>query len=245
MTTVKLCTYNILEEGTVTITGTPDTGYPESRVYDRSKRFYWKVTGSDTYEIEVDQGGTILDVDTLVVEGHNFSGLTLTWQWSDNGSSWTTAETWAQSDNNQIVKTLTSALNHRYWKLIVASATNPQCAEVFMSYGYPFSIRFDQPPSGDDVDNVNWVLTYGGFERSDKRGDKRRRRIYNVFHDDSMSEGTLANHRTAVGYLDEYSKPFYIIDHESDCWLAKLLTFGERYMTEGSTERQLEVVEQL
>lgn len=245
MAKIKLLTYNILQEGTTTVTGTPDTGYPEERLYDRSQRFYWKVTDTTTFEIEVDQGSSILDVDTLVIEGHNFDGLTLTWQYSDNGSDWDTAKTWSQSGNSQIVKTLSSALSHRYWKLIIASATNPQCAEVFMSYGYPFQVRFDDAPSGQDVPNVNWVQTYGGFERSEKRSSKRRQRSYMLFHDDNMAQGTLANYRTAVGYLSDYSYPFYIKDHEDNYWLCKLLNFDEDYLTEGSTEREVEVIEQI
>jgi hypothetical protein len=246
MATVKLYTYNILEDGDVTVTGSPDTGYPEERIFDRARGFYWKRTASATHEIEIDQGGSDdKDVDALIVEGHNFSGLTIQWQYSSNGVDWTTALSWTQADNTKIVKTLAVAVNARYWKLVLNSAVNPQCTEVFMSFGYEFRVRFDDLPAGQDVPNVNWELTYGGFERSDKRGDTRRRRIYSVFHDDSMLVGALADYREAIGYLDEYSKPFYIKDHEGNYWLGRFEAFEESYITEGSAERQMVLLEQL
>ena len=246
MATIKLYTYNILEEGTLTITGDPDTGYPEARVCDRSKGFYWKRTASATHTIHIDQGASDnLDVDLLVVEGHNFNGLAMSWEHSPNDAAWTVAEAWTQSGNGQIVKELAAAVNRRYWRLVLTSAVSPQCTEVFMSYGYEFNVRFDEQPGGEDVPNVNWEETYGGYDRADKRGDSRRRRIYSIFHDINMSFGTLANYRAAMEYLDEYSKPFYVKDHEGNHWLARMENFEEGYITEGSTERQIILLEQL
>ena len=43
--TIKFYPYNILEFGTVTVTGDPDSGYPESRLYDRAISLYWKDGG--------------------------------------------------------------------------------------------------------------------------------------------------------------------------------------------------------
>jgi hypothetical protein len=245
MAKIQLITYNILELGTVSVSGSPDSGYPEERLWDRSQRFYWKVTDIGTFTVEVDQGSSILGIDTIVIEGHNFDGLVLNLQRSNNGSSWTTVTSWTQSGNGQIVKNLDSVMSYRYWKLNIISVTNPQCTEIFIGKGYPFQVRFDQPPGGMDLPNVNWVLTYGGFERSEKRSEDRKKRAYSVFHDQDMSEGSLADYREAVGYLDSYSKPFYIKDHEGDYWLCKLEAFDETYITEGSTERMIEVVEQL
>ena len=50
-------------------------------------------------------------------------------------------------------------------------------------------------------------------------GDRRRVRSYPLF----LSVSDLTNLRSALGDLDEYSRPFYIKDHEGDYWPARLV----------------------
>jgi len=225
MSYIKLFTYNILELGTVTVTGTPDTGFPEERLYDRSIGFYWKYTNTGDISIEVDQGASgNLAVDALIIDKHNFNGRTMHWEYSDNGSDWTPAVTsWAQGDNNQIVKTLSAAITHRYWRVRVISAVNPQCTEVYIGYGYPFQVRFDEPPEESDLDNVVWEETIGGLENSNKLGEERNLRSYSVFLDDGIGS-SLTLWKTAKSYLDSYSKPFYLKDHEDNYKFSRFAT---------------------
>lgn len=242
MAKIKLYTRSIFEIGAVTVTGTPDTGYPESRLYDRDIDLYWKDTVTEAKEFEVDQGSTILDVDMLAIGKHNFNGKAMQWLWSDNGSDWTSVASWTQGDNNQIIKTLTIPLNHKYWKVTVASMTDPQCSEIYMSYGYEFQIRFDKTPSGVKVSNVEWKQSVGGLERSTKFGDRRRERIYSLFLDATG----LTNFRAAIDDLDENSKPFYLKDHEGYYWLCRLLNDPEEeYINEGLTPITLGLIEKL
>lgn len=244
MAKIKLFTYNVLDQSgsAVTVTGSPDSGYPEERLYDRDIDFYWKYTASATVTFHVDQGASgSLVIDTLIVDKHNFSGRAMSWQYSDNDSDWSDlVPGWTQGDNNQIVKESTESSAHRYYRLVVTNAVNPQCTEVFMSHGYTFQVRFDEPPEETDVDNVFWEETLGGNERSVKLGDERKGRIYSVF----LNPTLLASWRTAISYLDQNSKPFYVKDHEDNYWLARFKGRpGGVWPVEQNQTKQFELLE--
>jgi len=246
MSQIKLYTRNILEDGTVTVTGDADTGYPESRLYDRDISFFWKYTAVGAIEIHVDQGATTNEsVDALFIPKHNFSGEDMTWQYSDDDAGWTPAVAgWNQGDNNAIEKLLSSAVTARYWKITVSSMSNPQCSEIFMSYGYAFNFTFTNTPVFGGQPNVVWTETVGGLERSTKLGNERRTRAYTVFLREAESE--LTNWRAAMADLDEYSLPFYFKDHEANYFMARLLERPpEPYMTEGHLEVSISVIEKL
>jgi hypothetical protein len=269
MARIKLYTRNILEDGTVTVTGTADTGYPKSRLYDRAISLYWKDTVTEAKTFHVDQGASGNEsVDALLIPKHNFNGEDMAWQYSANNSDWTDAVTgWTQGDNNQIEKTLSAALTKRYWRVTLASMENPQCSEIFMSYGYEFTADFVQNPEFGGEPNVIWTPTIGGLERSTKLGEERRTRAYALFLEathylltedgDSLitedghhliteKSGSLGNFRAAMADLDGYSKPFYFKDHEGNYFMAK---FAERpkevFITEGHVQVVINVVEML
>ena len=123
MAKIKLYTRNILDTGTLTVTGDADSGYPESRLYDRDNNLYWKEASADKVIFSVDQGASPVAVDSLIINVHNFDGSYMAWQYSDNGNYWIDAVTrWTQSGNSQIVKTLSTALTKRYWRLILSDA---------------------------------------------------------------------------------------------------------------------------
>lgn len=222
MAKITLYTRNILETGTVTVTGTPDTGFPESRLYDRSISLFWKDTVTEAKTFVVDQSASDnLAVDFLAIEKHNFSGADIQWQWSTDNFSASINDAvtdWTQTDNTQITKTLTTALTKRYWRTTLSSMANPKCGEIFMSYGYEFKVRFDNPPKLMSEANTKWSQTVGGIERSTKFGDKRKVRNYSIFLSTSAE---LDNFRAAIDDLDDYSKPFYIKDHEGDYWICR------------------------
>jgi hypothetical protein len=166
------------------------------------------------------------------------------WEWSDNDSAWNAAVTsWSQGDNDQIIKTLSTALTHRYWRVKVISAVNPQCTEVWMGLGYEFRITYDGDPSGKPLPNVRWRETVGGMERSTKLGGVRKERSYVLPH--FQNDYTLASFREAEAYLDDYSKPLYIMDHEGNYWLARIKDTEEGYTTEATAERDIEFLEML
>lgn len=244
MANIELYTSNILETGTVTATGTVDTGFPKSRLYDRSIDLFWKVTATQATTFHVDQGASgNTAVDFLAIDRHNFNGEDITWEWSANNSDWTAAVTgWTQGDNLQIIKTLSTALTKRYWRVTVTSMANPQCAEVFMSLAATFQLRFDESPIVQNLANVKWVPTVGGLERSTKLGDSRKKRKYPLFLDENA--GTTTSFSGAMDDLDEYSKPFYIKDHEDNYWLCRLENIpDENLITEGNILMIINVIE--
>lgn len=215
--------FNILEPalGTVDITGDPDAGFPESRLYDRATSIYWKDTVTEAKNFTVDQGATgNLDIDFLAIPGHNFNGINMQWQWStDNfaGSINDAVTDWTQSGNTQIIKTIASPVTARYWRVTLASMTNPQADEIYMSLGYTFEAKREVTPSGRDVANVQWNRTIGGNERSTKFGNARKFRTYTL----RLSAAEYTDYLELIGYLDGYSKPFFFKDHQDNYFMAK------------------------
>jgi len=220
--TIILYTRNILETGTVTVSGTPDTGYPESRLYDRAISLFWKDTVTESKTFHVDQGASPLAVDFLAIAKHNFSGEDLAWQYSTDDFSGDINDAvtgWSQADNEPIIKTIGSSLTKQYWRITLTSMENPQCSEIFMSCGHEFDIMAAPGARAVNVTNVRWQRTVGGTERSTKLGNRRRQRTYPLFID----ETSLGYLRDALDDLDEGRRPFYIKDHEGEYWTARLI----------------------
>jgi len=247
MAKIALYPRNILETGTVTVTGTPDTGFPESRLYDRAISLFWKDTVTQAKEIIVDQGAVeSLAVDFLAIQRHNFNGNNMQWQYSNDNFSADVHDAvtdWTQGDNNQIIKTLASAVTQRYWRVILSSITNPKCGEIFMSYGREFEAGINPVPDLKRVSNVRWGRTVGGLERSTKMGDVRRQRSYSLFIDST----DLTAFRAAMDELDEYSLPFWIKDHDGNYFLCRITEdIKEDYDHDAARTRiRLNVIEQL
>lgn len=215
---IKIVSSSIFETGTVTVTGTPDTGYNEERLYDRSKNLFWKDTVTEAKTFEVDQGATsILDVTTLAIFKHNFDGEDMQWQYSDNGSAWSDAVTdWTQSGFDTILKELAAA-THRYWKVTLTSMTNPQCAEIWMGEAYEFNIKAAPDPVKRHIDHVVWTMSLGGQERSVKLDDHRRGFNYTL----RLGTSDFANFEQVVTDLDGFSKPFLFKDKDDNWMIAR------------------------
>lgn len=219
---ITIYPYNILESGTVTVTGDADTGYPESRLYDRTLSLFWKDTVTEAKEFEVDQGaGSILDVDLLFISGHNFDGEDMQWQHSDNGSVWSDAVTdWSQSGNGQIVKALDPALTHRYWKVTLTSMTDPECAEIFMSLGHVFTVLDEPRPVQAEQSNLQRFESIGGMSRRIKLGDTRRAWTYDIRLKNAADRANLL---TVLGYTDGIVKPVFVKDMDGNYYFMELL----------------------
>ncbi len=245
MAKIRILPFNVLSLDTsaVAVTSTPDSGYPEVRLYDHSIDFYYKRTATGDWEVICDQGAGVdwPVVNTLIIDKHNFTGRTIAWEWStDGGSYFDMVDSWVQGDNLQIVKESAITTAYRYHKLTVTGAVNPKVTEIYMGGYYEFKVRFDEPPEESDIDNVVWQSTLGGIERSTKLGDVRRGRNYSVF----LYPEKLIEWRELVAYLDQYSKPFYIKDHEDDYWFGrfKTLPLGS-FITEQQQEKEIELLE--
>jgi len=219
--TVIFYPYNILESGTVTVTGDPDDGFPESRLYDRAISLFWKDTGTAVWTFVVDQGATgNLAIDFLAIHRHNFSGSDMWWQYSNDNfvaDIHNVVNNWSQVDNAQIIKTLSSPDTHRYLRIYLGTITNPKCGEIFMSKGYSFNALREGNPTGRDVDNVKWQRTVGSIERSTKFGEKRKARTYSFW----LSASEYADFLTVKSYLNDYANPFYFKDHKDNYFMAK------------------------
>lgn len=248
MSIIKFYTRNILETGTVTVTGTPDTGFPVARLYDRDINLYWKDTVTEAKTFHVDQGGSDdKDVDFLAIPKHNFDGKTISWQYSENDADWDDAVApWVQDGNDQIVKTLGTALNKRYWQVLVSSIANPYCSEIIMSYGYEFKLDWSNKPQGSKISNVEWRPTIGGLERSTKYGDRKRSRDFDLFMRPTPGYNDYNNFQSAMEDLDELSRPFFLKDHQGNYYLCRLDGDPrEDYLNEGLTSIPISVIEMI
>ncbi|MDY7034563.1 MAG: hypothetical protein SV375_00145 [Thermodesulfobacteriota bacterium] len=247
---ITLYTRNILEDGTVDVTGTADTGYPESRLYDRSSSMYWKYTtgatkidqfgfgeddfgfGGDRFGFEYEeqqdiiihcaQSSAIRPVDLLFIAGHNFDGRTILWQYSvDGGVTWSAAATWAQSGNGDIVKSLASAITARDWRVVVGMHVNPIAGECIMSQGRSFQALGNPTPSEQPTGNVIWSRSIGGLERSIKLGSKKMGWNMELrFNGDA----DLQDFRAAMDDLSDYSLPLLLKDINDEYYIMRLLS---------------------
>lgn len=246
---IKIFPYNLLAEpeSIVSVTGSNDDS-PASRLYDRYISLLWKYTANVALTFECDQGTptTELPIDILIIDQHNFGNAgTMDWQYSDGDSTYIEAvTTWTQSDNDQIIKTLSTPITERYWQLLCNSAVlNPYCGEIYMSYGYEFETDINRPPQLSEAQNVKWNMSVGGLERSTLFGEARKSRTYTL---NLKTSTQLTNFRTAMGYLDEYSKSFYIKDHVGSYWPCRLTSVPkEQWLTEDLTVVTMSIVEVL
>ena len=219
--TVKFYPFNLLELATVDVNGDADYGFPESRLYDRAISLYWRDTVTEAKTITIDQGASgDLQADFLAIEKHNFDGIALDWQYSSDNFSADTNDAvagWTQNGNDRIVKTLSSPILSRYWRVAIASIANPRASEVYISKGYEFNCLRESNPFGEHAANVQWNATVGGIERSTKLGPKRRIRNYSFF----LSASEFADFETVIDYLSDYSLPFYFKDHSGAYFSAR------------------------
>ena len=215
--TITFYTRNILETAdSVTVTGTPDTGYPESRLHDRSIDLYWKDTVTEAKTFVVDTSSDIRAVDLLYIPRHNFNGEDMQWQYSTTGA-WAGEEVdactdWTQSGNTPIIKTIETAQNREYWRVTLSSMANPQASEIYMSGGITFTILAEPAPVKDRVSNAQWNRTIGGQERSTLYGDLRYRYQYTL----RLTSGIISTFNTVLDDLNQLSYPFLLLDHESE-----------------------------
>lgn len=238
---VKFLCYNILEDGAVTVTGV-DGGYPKERLFDRSLGFYCMYSAVSAYVVSVNQSTAPLIVNTLIIEDHNLDGVAVTWDHSANGSSWTTSESWTQSGTGQIVKQITTPVTDNYWRVSMGSHAF-QASEIFMGRALSVPVVWSNAPAFSEVADVERQRTYGGVDHFIRIGPKRKQRSYSVFMD--RVDYPVATFATDLEYLDDYSKPFYLIDHEDSCFLAdfSLSPPSSDHLNEGLLEFNISVVE--
>jgi hypothetical protein len=241
---ITLYPYNILETGTVTVTGTPDAGYPESRLYDRATSLFWKDTITEAKNFNVDQGAAPIAVDFLAIEKHNFDAKDMQWQYSTDNFSGDVNDAvtdWNQDGNTAIIRTMGTEQTKQYWRATLASIIDPKCGEIFMSKGFSFDVD-RRSPQGGGVSNVRWNRTTGGVERSTKFGQARRVRNYSL----NLTAPQLASFIEAIDYLDDYSKPFYFKDHNDEYFMSRFTSDPmQGWDHESLTRIQLNLIEQL
>lgn len=224
MSNVILCYRNILENsgGIVTVTS-ENASFPKYRLYDRDigKLFKGTTTPANFY-ITLDQGGTIYEVDRLLIPlGHNLDGLLLKLQYStDNfAGDVNDAASWTQSDSGLINKTFT-AQTKRYWRLnIAAPASIPILAEMYLTKTYTFvqNVAFDLQEKKQR--NIGRRYTGSGNPRISKYGESKQYRNYRINCFLAAQKTEFESWET----LCEGIKPVYISDHNGSWMFVEIL----------------------
>jgi hypothetical protein len=238
---IHLVPYNVFDlADTVTITGTADTGHPETRLYDFAENLLWKYTGTSALTFNADMGaGETAEADILIVRNHNFSGETWTWQYDDDDSGYTTNDT-GTATAADICETISTAVDDRYHQLTISSMTDPQCGEICIGLRYSFDVDRTGPPVIGNAPNVQWNRLVDGGSRSTKFGPNKKTFNYTLMLDAT----DLASFIEAVGYLDEFSLPFFFVDHLGDCYLVRFASAPQiNYMQENNTQIQIAMAE--
>ncbi len=262
--TIELITYNILESGTVSISVSATSGYPATRLYDRSVNLLWQApgipgdrfgfdedafgfdddafgfVGEDT-TITINQASSPKGIDTLWISNHNFVGLTLKWQQSADGNTWTTIIQWTATSSIQI-KTLSSVVTQNYWRLAIEGDDNHQCGEIIMGRARSFNIQNVPDPMHSWIENVAWQMSVGGQERSIKYGLRRTKRAYTL----RLTSADLVILQSALDDLNDFSRPFLIIDKDGDYYLMRFDPVPtEDYILNDRTEIDISLLEML
>lgn len=243
--TLRLVSKNILEDGTLTVTGgTAQSSYPASRLYDWSKNFLWKVVTGSSIEaaedivIHVDYGAATA-VDTLFISNHNFDGYDMQWQWSANDADWNDAVTdWTQSGSGDIVKTLTSSQSARYWRVTIDGA-DLECGEIVMGLADEFNVQTRPVPRHTKLINVVWSKSVSGQERGIKMGDARRVRTYTL----RLDSTDLASFQTIIDdNLNQMSRPMLMRDKDENWFLARFDSVPSlEYLLQDNTRTEIDV----
>jgi hypothetical protein len=189
----------------------------------------WLATSTATQTIHCDQGaGGTQAIDTLVIPaGHNLSGCTMAFQYSDNDSDWFNAVTgWSQSDNEIIVKQASASSTHRYWRVTIADATAASyCAEVFITLLYTFpDMLMPQNPTRLKDRHALRITSYSGIPHYIKQGDSKIGWSGSIMLKTSTQ---ITNFESFLAAWDGY-KAFFITDSASEQYLAELIEEPER-----------------
>ena len=241
---ISFVPYNLFELGTPDITGTPDTGYPEARLYDRATTLYWKDTGTGALTFKVDQGAADnVAADILICTGHNFTGEDIDWQHDTDDSGYTDAVTQFTATTADIVKTIDTALTKRYWQMLVSSMTDPQATEICIGLRYTFDVDRVGPPVIGNRPSVQWTDLVDGASRSTKFGPSKKTFQYALMLDST----DLASFVAMFDYLDDFSLPFWFIDHLDDHYLVRFADPSRPvdvgYQQENNTQISINLVE--
>jgi hypothetical protein len=217
---VKAGWINLLEDGTVTVTGSA-TDYPSYRLYDRLLGPDWKAATTTTQTIHVDQGGSPVAINTLAIPtGHNLNGLTCDWQWSENDVDWTNAvPQWVQSGTGIIIKTASTSLTKRYWRMVVTSpGIAIEIGELFMTLFYEFTAQPSYDGSGIGYErNVVRSESIGGIAAYLRQGEPRRALTYRI----GVIAGTELSTFQSWDNAWDGCKPFLFQDHLGNQFFAE------------------------
>jgi len=248
--TIKFYPYNILESGTVTVTGTADTGYPESRLYDRSINLLWKyTTGAMEIIFQVDQGGERIGSmgnDTYLIGGMGDDSYAIGSMGGDeideikevdllyiSGHNFNTRDmTWDYSDNGDNwteQDSWTQDGNGVIIKTIPSSISATFWRVTVASHVNPqcaeiimgLAYSFDIQKTPDP--NHSWLdnVTWSQSIGGQERGIKLGNKRARRLYAVKLTPANRLIFQSVIGNLDGFSLPFLIQDMNDDYFMAR------------------------
>ena len=218
---IYLYTFNLAQDFNLgTGGGFDDAGFSYRRLFDRSVDLYWKQSSTAQKNFNFEQNVAEAyrkGINALIVEKHNFDGVELNLEHSDDNITYTAAVApWTQDGNGQIVKEFTT-VTRRYWKFYsTGTIVNPRCSEIFFSFGFEIPVASVVSPSTGEQISADWISSVGGVERGIDLGKPKKVFSYVV------NLTTLFDLRACFDYLSNFSYPFYLKDHGGNFHFVKI-----------------------
>lgn len=222
MSLIRIATANLLETASsVTDTGTPVSGYPISRLYDRNVAREYRITEDVARETIITGGVSAISVNALMIAaGHNVGGLTYTLAKSTDGTNWTTVKTGDFAAGTGVICEEFSATTGAHWRLTLPTNQDVTITEMLLTTIYTCTDQADRDSSSLRKQlNVASDETTAGSERWISNGPTRRLRSYSF---QNVPEAMANTIETMIDALAG-AKPFYLCDHQG-AWIWGNLT---------------------
>jgi len=215
MSLIRLATANLLEAASsVTDTGTPTTGYPITRLYDRNVAREYRITEDVARETIATGGVSAISINALIIAaGHNVGGLAYTLEKSANGSSWTTVSTGTLPEGAGIIVVEFAATTGAYWRLTLPTNQDVAMTELLLTEIYTVERNPARPGGALETRlNVSTEETGAGSAKYIEHGPARRRRSYEWQGPATISATMATEMKTRLDALGG-TKPFFLCDH--------------------------------
>lgn len=218
MASIQVGYTNVLENA-ISVTANSLTNYNTNRLYDRDFGKLWICSSSSAPQyITINQSSSPIAANYIVINKHRTSGITYRLEYGSTGSSWSSIDTWTQSDNNIIGRSISSTTAN-YWRLSHSSGTGTLIlGELFLTNLITFTAQPKYGSTSFKSYNVKRIEPYTGKTTYTSYCTSRRRMEYDL----TVKAADYAYWKNVSYYYSNYG-PFFFIDHEGNKMFVELL----------------------
>lgn len=212
MSLIRIATRNLFEEATsVTVTGTPTTGYPAARLWDRGIAREFRMAGAGGHYLTFTGGLSAAEANALIIPaGHSLSGLAVEVWKSADGATWGSAYSSATPASNAISVQEFTAVAAAYWRLRFPVDSTVALAEAHLTNILTFERAPARPGGALETEfNVSVDPSSAGVPRYIEYGPERRRRSYEFANYSATGAAEIKARLDAL----RMAKDFWLCDH--------------------------------